>query len=130
MFDFLKFLWSSIPIIMSIITVIALFRLSEPRSDHYKIANYILNFGTYNVIITIILWVYLYIKTRDLERTIGLSRDRWHTIYPRTVIAIVFSIFSSYTLMCIGTYFIYNFSGVIIVTLIFIMVYHTIKKVL
>ena len=62
-------------------------------------------------------WIFLYFKTKSLEKTIGLSRDRWHTIYPKTVISIVLSLLFSFFTQSFYFYEGYGIIGIAIVLL-------------
>ena len=114
-------------------TFVAMFilvRISDlPQKSHRsKLISLIETVADIFLIYSTIAWIVLYFKTKALEKTIGLSRDRWFTIYPKTVVSIVVSLVFSFLMH--NVYFItngYGFIGIVIVTLGYIFTYQLVS---
>ena len=109
---------SSVLSLISMLFLIKFFRLSDISETRYKISEIILRIGDLSLVYSLSAYIYLHFRTTKQQITIGLSRDRWHTIYPRTVISIVVTvvvsfIFHNISLLLQG----YGFVGLLIVIL-------------
>ena len=111
---------------LSFIAMIVLIRLSDYQKASLVKYNIMVNFSFLLIFYAVFAWMVVFLKTKPLEKKYGLSRDRWHTVYPKTIISIVCTICLSYLTMCIGAYSGFGPIGIVISTLGYVVAYQLI----
>ena len=65
-------------------------------------------------------WYKLKFKAHALEQSIALSKDRWHTVFPKTVVSIVLSLLISFV---VQSFWFYGVTGFAFVILIYVFIF-------
>ena len=109
--------------------LVTILRLGHFRFFSAKHQNKFIICGEILIIYAVLAFTVLRIKSKRLGSKIGLTRDRYHTLFPKTVLSLVLAVLISYPLMCYGTILVHGKLAIIIVSLLYHFVYQSFKLI-
>ena len=115
--------------IFNFFVITAILRLGRFRFFSLKHQNRFIVLGESLLLYAGLAFTSLRVKAKRLGSKLGLTKDRWHTLFPKTVVSIMLSVLMSYGFVCYGAYIISGKLAVIVVTLCYNFVYQMFKLI-
>jgi len=107
---------------LSFLSLIFLLKMSNFMKIQSDKTNIFVKIGDICIILAFLLYLSIWVRNFFVESKYKLTRDRWHTVFPTQVFLIVFLVFLSYPMMCIGVWNDFGVVGVSITTISYMFI--------